>query len=370
MGSTNNTTYRDKYSKGTITTNECMMHVGSSKDKTEIFIKYTDVNDNLTKAEVEKWVEIGNSLLFPAELSEIKMPKVSKGYVTEEKLQKYLGLKIEVDNTKESKQSDAKYVSEGELLWVDKISDSRYRITCRITKSDLERTHTGKLWGGYACDFRLSDTKENLFDYILRTKDLEEPKVELKPEVPDCYVITINYGSKYFKSYYHKLATLSFYRYLYSYKFYGLVKKVLHLVDLGVDPWTALYCVLSEDGARYGNYYSLLAYPGLKSIEQVEVDLKNKNSVNGVFSVLSNNKYYFEWNSDDATLLKNVADFISKAQKYDPAKVEKFKCIYPTKTLIKDKEYEGHSVSYGKVKIVGEDWISRIYNDFRFQKVQ
>lgn len=369
MGDSNNTTYRDKYSNGSISTNECMMHVGSNKDKTEIFIKYKDVNDGLTKAQVEKWVEIGNSLLFPAGLSEIKMPK-SYGGITADNLKKYLEIKIEIDPTKESKQNDAKYVSEGELIQIGAVGKYDCRVACRILRSDLNPRYTKNTWGGWAGDFRLAETKENLFDYIVRTKDLDEPKIEVKPEIPDCYVITINYGSKYFKSYYHKLATLSFYRYLYSSKFYGLAKKVLHLVDLGVDPWTALYCALSESGRIYGNYYSLLMYPGLKTMRQVEVDLKVQNSVNEAFSVKSKNQCFFQWSSDNEQLLKNVETFVSKAQEYKPEVIEKFKCIYPTKTLIKDKEYEGHTISYGKVKIVGEDWVSRIYNNFRFQKVQ
>ena len=372
MGSTNNTTYRDKYSNGTITTSECMMHVGSNKDKTEIFIKYTDVNDNLTKEEVERWVEIGNSLLFPAVLSEIKMPEIDNGRITDDGLKKYLGLKIEADPTKKYMQDDAKYVSEGTLINIGSLCGIRTRIYSRITASKLEQRYVNSIWNGYASDFRLISTKENLLDYMLRTKDLDEPKVEAKQEdeTPDCYVITIDYGSKYFKSYYHKLATLSFYRYLYSSKFYGLAKKVLHLVDLGVDPWTALYCVLSEDGAKYGNYYSLLVNPGLKSITQVKHDLKIQNSVNTAFSVLAQNRFYFTWSLDDSILLKNVESFVSKVQKYEPEKIERFKCVIPTKTLIKDKEYEGHTIAYGKIRVVGEDWVPRIYNNFRFQKVQ
>lgn len=359
----------------------CMMSVRKATEPIDIYIPKMWIEDILSEEEVQLWHKIGNDLLFPAKLEMESIPAdiYLKMGISKALLQ-FQSLNIEADPKKAPYvQSDASQVLHGVL---DTLSCSeeaalrgargrqgRISMLLLHQKGQVPRPIGNNFhWNGYAEDFRLMDTKENLSDYIQRK--MEEYKSTQMPQKIDCYKFIIDCGSSSLLSIHHKLAILSFYRFLWSNLYKGIVKDTLYLVNLGASFWDALYGAMSKKGGSYNYYYALLSIPGYNTMENVVQKLKEGSDINTSFTNPKREYLYFNWNDDDSILMSNLEAFVKNGKQQKSIKPIKLICTdnRGVSTLTKDKEYEGE-VDENNTWIVivkADDWITRRYNLSRF----
>ena len=362
---------------------ECMMHIASYSRDFKIIIPREWLNDNLTKESVYKWLEIGNKTIFPAIINEIE---IDRSDLNSEGGQCQLGgvyhdLVVEPRNlvAKERyRSSDVVEMPSGSIKYIsatiDQIkskvnSGSYFTTSCRRLQTrgangrPIVNNDHNSSWRAYIQDLQVAETKEPLRDHILRTYDeLSKKEVQLIP----AYEVIIPCARAISNS--HKLAILSFYRYLYSSRYPGLVQDTLKLESIGIDPWTALYYALSKKDANYSFYYSLLSVPGFKSMADVSRDLKNYSLVNKAFSVSEFDKnLYVTLDGSDEELIAKV-DIFTKATPKKAVDDNAYKCIVASKTLTLNKVYKSAYIKFNKIRVCGDDYKYRYYSAYMFKK--
>lgn len=280
MSNSNQTIYSFSNDTQRITT--CMMAIRDVRTTASLYVPFDWLNSGISKEDVYRWNDIGNKTIFPSKVSECFLDTKNlyrdDGPQTPPKYKKYLGLKITAKPYPyKYKQFDAKEVIEGTLvsLYLDQNTDFR-------TKTNVYKPMNGityPAWNGFASDHQLADTGECLFEYIKRTEsDYVEIEEEVKPN--NTFEITIDCGTTLSNS--HKLAILTFYRFLWSNLYKGLVVNTLKLTDLEIDPWEALYYSMSIQ--QYDSYYGLNSKPGFKPMDEVITALIRGNNINKSFS--------------------------------------------------------------------------------------
>lgn len=359
----------------TIKRSECMAHICSVDTSKEIFIPESWLNEGLKYEDVDKWVEIGNNLVFPASVEESSVKrKEIEGHSSLNFF--YKGLVVEprdlVDkNDKYMSSLSVKYFASGEVheIYINNMSKEYlkgYTTKTVQIKRILKKSGTAYLpWeqidSFFIRDLQVANTKESLIDYILRTYD-----DAIKSDSEDIPVKKITIDCKK-KTAQHKLATMSFYRYLWSNRYKNVVKDTLKLISLGISAWDALYCALSKSSESYYYYYSLLSNRGYKSREEVDSALYNHGfSVNQTFTKSLQIDTPFVWKKTDEELIKEVEDF--KGRSKNIPRIELLTCINPSSTLTNGKAYScliDPSVPK-KVRTRGNDYIERYYSIDRF----
>ena len=256
----------------------CMMDIQHQRRKVDIIIPTRNLNDGLSREDVYRWVEIGNQTIFPATIKETKFntDKFSK-LIANYKYSKYFGLKIKAKENCKYRQEDASEIKNGVLMTLtEDIDNLRVKID---VKSLFGQNHI--LWSGYAQDYQLIDTGECLLGYIKRTSD---DSICNNKDKEKCFVITIDCEKALSDN--HKLAILTFYRFLWSFYYDDIVLNTLKVIDAGVGPWEAIYYSLSTK--NYDYYYGLLYHSGYKTMKRAIDLLSSGKSINYSFS--SSNK--------------------------------------------------------------------------------
>lgn len=318
--SDHNTTTFDFRRGYNIQKNQCMMNIKNQNSDIDIYIPFKELHKDISKEDVVKWVEIGNKTIFPAILSEtyLKPNDFSYDAVTPPLLKKYINLKITAKtNLHTYKQHDAYQVVTGSLVSLV-AGENDYRIRTNVTKSKDGPQYSN--WSGYASDHQLIETGECLLAYIDRTVNDNVKEKVLKTSDPDCFKITINCKNAISDN--HKLAILTFYRFLWSNLYQNIVANTLSLVTKDIDSWDALYYALSTQ--KYERYYGLLSRPGFKLMDEVISDLK-RYDVNNSFSSNSQKIPFTLMDIDNIKLAVDV--FKSNKGVMNLANVIKVKCI-------------------------------------------
>lgn len=361
---------------------ECMMHIANSKNEFKLIIPEEWLNDRLTKESIYKWLEIGNKTLFPAKINEIMIDKnILNSSTSECKLNNlYTGLLVEPRTLRDKEKyrsSDVIEMPLGTIRYLSNNIDSiRSNSTSRSFTFDCSCNRAIRSdgivfgessWGAYICDLQLSETKEPLVDHILRTY---AELVNVSKEYIPAYEIIIDCAKTISSP--HKLAILSFYRYLWSSRYLELVENTIKLESLGVDPWLALYYSLSKNKANYNNYYSLIDKPGFKSMDNVNRELRSSKLVNTAFSVSYYNIILFtNFDLKDEELVAETQKFLTKTTATDRI-TKNFICINPTQTLTMDKIYSDCIIGsdHRTINICGNDYKYRNYSIYRFNEVK
>ena len=354
---------------------ECMAHICSVDTSKEIFIPESWLNEGLKYEDVDKWVEIGNSLVFPASVEESSV-KRSEVEAQSSVNFFYKGLAVEprdlVDkNDKYMSSLSVRHFASGEIyaIYISNLSkeylksqkNKTVQITRILKKSGIAYLPWEQINSFFIRDLQVANTKEPLIDYILRTYD-----DAIKSDSDDITVKKITIDCKK-KTAQHKLAIMSFYRYLWSNRYKNVVKDTLKLISLGISAWDALYCALSKSSESYYYYYSLLSNRGYKSREEVDSVLYNHGfSVNQTFTKSLQIDTPFIWKKTDEELIKEVEDF--KVRSSNIPRTELLVCTKPSNTLTNRKAYSCliDPRVPKKVRTRGNDYIERYYSIDRF----
>lgn len=359
----------------TIQRSECMAHICSVDTSKEIFIPESWLNEGLKYEDVNKWVEIGSSLVFPASVEEFSLKRKEIEGQSSVNLF-YEGLAVEprdlIDrNDKYMSSLSIKYFASGEILAINisnlskeylKSQNSKtVQIRRILKKSGIAYLPWEQINSFFIRDLQVVATKEPLIDYILRTCD---DAIKSGNEDVPVKKITIDCKKKTAQ---HKLAIMSFYRYLWSNRYKNVVKDTLKLISLGISAWDALYCALSKGSESYYYYYSLLSNRGYKSREDVDSVLYNHGfSVNQTFTRSLQFDTPFVWKKTDEELIKEVEDF--KVRSNNLPRIKALICTKPSSTLTNGRTYSCliDPRVPKKVKTRGNDYIERYYSVDRF----
>lgn len=300
---------------------ECMMSMRNCKGIANIYIPFSWLHEGISEEDVYRWVEIGNQLIFPATIEKVKNDNLilhNQNYK-----HKFKDLKITYKRDIRLHQTDANQVDFGTLNSIEDINTNKFRIYSSVyTNSDFINKKYNN-WNGWSSDYKLYETGECLHEFIIRSL-----KEEIKDDNSEYngYKITIDCSKSLSDN--HRLAILSFYRFLWSAHFKNVVKNTLKIIDTGVNAWDAMYYALNTKD--YSSYYGFLNCSGFASIDFVVNNLKSKLSVNASFS--SQTKC--------PLLSMNVTDFGAEIRKY---KEEEFSLECTTKDL--------KSLTFGKTYI-------------------
>lgn len=350
-----------------ISTGVCMMSVRNVKDKADIYIPFEWLHKGISIDNVERWAKIGNDLLFPATITKekIDLKKIlSDGNPSV--IVQFYGLKIKCRpaGNKRYVQCDCIEVVDGSLIEVTKSGDD-YRTRTNVLKNNYGN-RGGSSWNGYASDHVLIETGENLLDYINR--ELGKPKsTEKVDEDFNSFKVRIYCSTAISQN--HKLAILTFYRFLWSNLYDGIVVNTLKLIDLGCDPWSALYYTMSTK--KYESYYGLTMRSGFKSMEAVRERLKANDSINDSFSCTKANVRFTSMLSPN--LVYAVAMFTTNTDEIDPSLTFKVKCITDKLiTYTKGKIYKATDGSTPDKYLVfqSDDYCNRSILKSNFRKLE
>ena len=333
----------------------CMSAMRTCPVKADLYIPFEWLNKGISKEDVLRWVEIGCKLIFPATIIEtyLNIDSIGSTCVMNLKYSKYIGLKITHKKTGSYKQHDCTELVEGSISTLTGPVDNNLRTYSNMLVRDngsskRHYNHGEMMWNGYAIDHQLLDTGECLLKYIRRTINEKPEEIEVSNNT---FVVSID--CKKALSNNHKLAILSFYRFLWSDLYEGVVTNTLKLIDDGAEPWDALYYALSTK--RYEPYYSFLQFPGWKDIEVVKSRLINGSSINISFSIpnpgkliyttmsvesLKDSVSKFKANNIYAIIAKNVVCVTDKLKSITKGKEYKPEISYCDKSyLIKTDDY-------------------------------
>lgn len=280
MADHNYTKYDYRLGEG-IYNKECMMAIRDKTNIVDIYIPFKWLNAKITKEDVYRWVEFGNKTIFPATIEESYVKNTSYvNYNETNVINVFNGLEIKVKPNHNYRQRDATEVKRGTLNRISITPDGTIFTSTKVFYSETNLNTKYVSWGGYAEDHVVYATGECLDAYIKRTL-AEQKSNEVKEEVVNnSFKISIDCGTAYSK--HHKLAILSFYRFLWSCHFNGLVKNTLKIVDAGVDFWDALYYAMSV--RNYNSYYGFIYQPGYVPMETVVSNLKAGLNINVSFT--------------------------------------------------------------------------------------
>ena len=327
----------------------CMMGVRNVKQNACIYIPFKDLHTGITDEDVALWNKIGNETLFPAKIERINFKFVDYGS-HDGKFDQFLNLKITYKRDVTHIQHDAKDCVFGLLksVWIDKYGHLNQRADTYQSESFERKIHSG--WNGYCEDHVVLETGECLKQYIKRNLEENQPVEDVAP-IPNCYKVTIDCSKAINKA--HRLAILSFYRFLWSNQFDNLAVNTLKLVKGEIDPWKALYYAMSSD--NYSAYYGLIYQPGFKSMDDVADSLRDPNkTINEAFTASRKSLY---------TKMSGV-DIASAVSRFTVGSEKPFEGMCVTdklKTLTKDKVYKlNFSTDSGKYLVLSNDKFAKI----------
>lgn len=341
MADHNNTRYYWRNGYG-IRETQCMMDIRKKSNTVDLYIPFEWLNEGISDEDVVLWNKIGNDTLFPAELE-----KVNAIYTNTENKPKELnifkGLRITCKKDYKFRQSDARQNVYGVINYLSYHRDGAILTHCSVYKYDTFSGYKGyNDWNGFASDHQLYETGECLDVYVKRILS-EQPKVEESKSDYNSYKVTIDCSKALSDN--HKLAILTFYRFLWSCHFYGLIVDTLNILksDSSIEPWDALYYALSKKD--YWAYYGLLFQAGYVSMEDVKSRLPRGESINLSFSNAKKSNF----------TLMGVSDYKSAIEKFKGGAGKPFEveCITDKlKTVTKGKKYQAECSMYDNSYLV------------------
>ena len=343
MADHNNTKYDWRQGYG-IQQTQCMMDIRNKISEVDIYIPVIWIHHGISDEDVTLWNKIGNNTLFPAKLEKVKID-LKDDFSRDPRLDQFKGLKITCKKNYKYKQSDAIRNVYGIINSVDG-NTSNLQTHCSVYQ---DNSFNGKKifsnWNGYASDHQVYETGECLDAYIKRV--LKEQGVKSNEEEGfNAYKVTIDCSKALSAN--HRLAILSFYRFLWSRHFDGLVLDTLRIIksDSTIEPWDALYYAMSK--TNYSGYYGLLYQAGYVDMETVKQRLPKGDCINISFS--SNKKSNFT--------LMGVTDFKAAIERFKEQSGKPFEveCITDKlKTLTKGKKYQAEFSMYDNSYLVKND---------------
>jgi len=334
----------------------CMSAVKQTTGKVSIIIPYKELHNDLRKEDVESWVKLGNKTIFPAVMEE-----------------KYVNLSINTYNLTKVKNTLLK--EEFSLIEKEQYyrSDSNYVKTCTINNISSNtninviivksrNSSYGSKGENWSTDSRDFQDKNGVSVYDRIQSEIKKITSDIDTTKANSYVITFDADKCY--SNHHKLALLSFYRYLWSYYYKNLVKNTLKIVDLDVDPWEALMLELSRGDYYY--YFSLTTniFRGIPKMDTVVTEFRRGNNINNSFFNSTINISDHRFTKINKESIK-TALFNYKEGAIIPTKV---KCINPTPYLTKYKVYKIQSNDSSCYQINGYN--NKWFSKSRFEKVK
>jgi len=346
MADHNNTKY-DYHQGYGIQQTQCMMDIRNKTIPIDIYIPFTWLNTGISDDDVTLWNKIGNETLFPAALEKVNIDLSSNNSSYDPRLEQFKGLRITCKKNYRYRQNDANKNVFGVINSIDG-NFSRLQTHCSVYRTD--KFNGNKMfsnWNGYASDHQVYETGECLDLYVERIlKEQEDAKMVMPIPEFNAYIVTIDCSKALSTN--HKLAILTFYRFLWSCHFDGLVADTLRIIksDTTIDPWDALYYALSK--TNYSGYYGLLYQTGYVSMEDVKTRLPKGESINLSFSNAKKSNF----------TLMNVSNFkaaidVFKEVSGKPFEVE---CITDRlKTLTKGNKYQAEFSMYDNLYIVKND---------------
>lgn len=336
--------------------NGCMEGVKNRHGKISIVIPFYKLNSDITHEDVKRWVEIGNSLIFKADLSTNKMQFNAEKHLIPQLQRDNIKVKLKVKDN--YSRVDAKRVAEGVVNRIHNYT----RGSLQILKTNGGGNLNGGQWNVNFCDFMIKDTGQCLSEYI------KEKLKSIKEEEGDNSFV-ISYKGSGCVSANHKLAVLTFYRYLYSCYYPTLVKDTLKIIDSGIKPWNALMIAHAGVKKKYNAGYGLTwinscTIPGMNYVLD---RLKKGEGINRSF-----------WHPHVVKLksftVSKIDDFKSIEEKMlmpDVPEVDAFiicKNATGCKTLTKNKKYKLLGVNtWGEYKIQADDYCKRHFSTYRFK---
>lgn len=346
MADHNNTKY-DWQSGYGIQQTQCMMDIRNRSTEVDIYIPFIWLHKGISDDDVILWNKIGNDTLFPAKLEKVNIDLRNNSSSYDPRFEQFKGLRITCKKGYKYKQSDAEQNIYGVINSVDG-NILHLRTHCSVYQTDLFNGNKKySNWNGYASDHQVYETGECLDSYIKRIiKEQEDSEVNApKPEY-NAYKVTIDCSKALSAN--HRLAILSFYRFLWSRHFDGLVVNALSILksDSTIDPWDALYYSMST--ANYPSYYGLLSQSGYVSMDDVKARLPKNEGVNLSFSNTKKGNFTLM----GVTSFKTAID-VFKDQSGKPFKVE---CVTDKlKTLTKGKQYDAEFSMYNNSYLITND---------------
>jgi len=336
-------------------TGGCMSFVKSTfmDGSVNIVIEKDRISEDLTYEDVLRWIEIGNSLIFPTESKIVKVAdETVKGL-------RGIGKGIEVIlrplslDYKKYVYNDAKRALEGVIKdWLVNETNRNYYIPIIITKEEKGSGFRGYSWNICSDDFLVRETGQVLTDYL--TEEIKEALVNV-PERPYKEELCLTIKRSNCVSGQHLLAVLSFYRLTWSNLYKGVVKETLKLIDSGIDPWLALSYAWAK-GAKdpyYGfSERSFLFNDTTQVLKNLATLSINRSFTNPLMSLR---------NIPHAT----VAQYLGGKDTAPPVLI----CSDSrgTKTLTMGKEYLSlYPLFGGEYKVVCDDGVSRRIKHSRF----
>jgi len=336
-------------------TGGCMSFVKSTfmDGSVNIVIEKDRISEDLTYEDVLRWIEIGNSLIFPAESKIVK--------AADETAEGLRGIAKGVDvilrplssDYKKYVYNDAKRALEGVIKdWLVTETNRHYYIPITITKEEKGSGYRGYGWNICSDDFLVRETGQVLTDYL--TEEIKEALLNV-PERPHKEELCLTIKRSNCVSGQHLLAVLSFYRLTWSNLYKGVVKETLKLIDSGIDPWLAFSYVWAK-GAKDPYYgFSERSYL-FNDMTQVLKNLVGQ-SINKSFT----NQLMSLRNIKQAT----VAQYLGGKNVAPPVLI----CSDSrgAKTLTMGKEYLSlYPLFRGEYKVVCDDGVSRRIKHSRF----
>jgi hypothetical protein len=344
MADHNNTKY-DWHQGYGIQQVQCMMGIRDRNIEVDLYIPFIWLHKGISDEDVLWWNKIGNETLFPAKLEKVKIDLRDNNNSRDPRLDQFKGLRITCKKNYNYKQSDARENRFGIINFLEG-NLSSIKTRCSVYRTDkFDENKMFSNWNGYALDHQVYETGECLDAYIKRIlKEQDgEPKAE---EELNAYKITIDCSKALSDN--HRLAILSFYRFLWSCHFDGLVVDTLRILksDSTIEPWDALYYAMSK--TNYSAYYGLLHQTGYVSMDDVKARLPKNEGVNLSFSNAKKSNFTLMGVSDFKVDIERFKDQTGK-----PFKVE---CITDKlKTLTKGKQYDAEFSMYDNSYLVTTD---------------
>ena len=343
MADHNNTKYDWRNGYG-IQQTQCMMDIRNKTSEVDLYIPFIWLHEGISDEDVTLWNKIGNETLFPAKLEKVKID-LRDNTLRDPRLDQFKGLKITCKKNYKYKQPDAIHNVYGIINVMDgNIFNLQTRCSVYYDNS-FDGNKKFSNWNGYASDHQVYETGECLDAYIKRI--LKEQEIESNVEEEfNAYKVTIDCSEALSAN--HRLAILSFYRFLWSCHFDGLVLDTLRIIksDSTIEPWDALYYAMSK--TNYSGYYGLLCQAGYVSIDEVRSRLLKGENINLSFSNARKNNFTSMKVLDFKVAIEKFKEHASK-----PFEVE---CITnKLKTLTNGKKYQAEYSMYDNSYLVTND---------------
>jgi len=344
MADHNNTKY-DWHQGYGIQQTQCMMDIRNRNIEVDIYIPFIWLHTGISDDDVVLWNKIGNETLFPAKLEKVKIDLSSNNNSRDPRLDQFNGLKITCKKNYSYSQSDARKNVYGVIRSLSG-QPGRIGTCCYVYKTDkFDGNPIYSAWGGWASDHQVYETGECLDAYIKRILKEQEVKPKVEEEF-NAYKVTIDCSKALSAN--HRLAILSFYRFLWSCHFDGLVVDTLRILksDSTIEPWDALYYAMSK--TNYSGYYGLLHQAGYVSMNDVKARLPKNEGVNLSFSSAKKSNFTLMGVSDFKVAIERFKDQSGK-----PFRAE---CITDKlKTITKGKKYDAELSMYDNSYLVTTD---------------